>query len=473
MEQKNDKNENENQTVFSVPVTPENRRAELFLKCNPTTKSAIIELREALDALSSSSQKNLKNMLPDFSRAEAHVQRALDVLLTSGNKAPVQTLTSFHKELEVVSAEVSAEVAEWLSANYTPQAPHSFEESKERLISRKCSELDAIEAMGDGDDTILDELGRVMDWNNFDVFSLQEKSGGKALSVLAVHLFHHFDLFNTLDLNHQRVTRFWVQIETGYQNNPYHASIHAADVLQEFAWFLNIPEVRKSLTPLEICAGLVSAGIHDYDHPGTNNNFLIRTNHELALRYNNRSVLENHHASAGLQVLQLNQQNFFLSHIDKKSLINFRRLVTSLVLSTDMSYHFQLQTDFVTKFTSDKGKLSLEDPAKRELFLQIILHAADLGNCGKPWVFAQVWGERVVTEFFVQGDKEKQLGLPVSAMNDREKSNAAELQSGFIKTIVLPMFEEIVPLLPEVSILHENAKINYENWRKKLTTSSS
>eukprot|EP00298_Acanthocystis_sp_HF-20_P016657 c21545_g2_i1.p1 GENE.c21545_g2_i1~~c21545_g2_i1.p1 ORF type:complete len:326 (+),score=128.77 c21545_g2_i1:51-1028(+) len=322
---------------------------------------------------------------------------------------------------------------------------------------------------GDGEDNTLDELGRVMDWNNFDVFALHEKSGGKALSVLAVHLFHHFNLFNALNLNQQRVTRFWVQIETGYQKVPYHASVHAADVLQEYAWFLNLPEVRNSLSPLEICAALVSAGIHDYDHPGTNNNFLIRTNHELALRYNNRSVLENHHVSAGLQVLQLVKENFFLSHLDRKSLVNFRRLVSSLVLATDMSVHFQLQTDFVSKFASANGKLNLEDPPTRELVLQLLLHAADLSNCGKPWRFAEVWGERVVTEFFLQGDKEKQLGLPVSAMNDRDKSHAAELQSGFIKTIVLPMFEAILPFLPEVSVQLENSKANYDHWRKKLT----
>ena len=42
---------------------------------------------------------------------------------------------------------------------------------------------------------------------------------------------------------------------------------------------------------------MVGALVHDVGHPGLNNNYQIMTNSPLAVRYNDRSVLENHHCS--------------------------------------------------------------------------------------------------------------------------------------------------------------------------------
>ena len=42
---------------------------------------------------------------------------------------------------------------------------------------------------------------------------------------------------------------------------------------------------------------------HDIEHGGYNNAFLISTNDRLSLRYNDHSVLENHHASVAWGII--------------------------------------------------------------------------------------------------------------------------------------------------------------------------
>jgi calcium/calmodulin-dependent 3',5'-cyclic nucleotide phosphodiesterase len=51
------------------------------------------------------------------------------------------------------------------------------------------------------------------------------------------------------------------------------------------------------LSDLEIFTSLIAAIIHDYDHSGTTNNFHINSDSKLAILYNDRAVLENHHVS--------------------------------------------------------------------------------------------------------------------------------------------------------------------------------
>ena len=53
-----------------------------------------------------------------------------------------------------------------------------------------------------------------------------------------------------------------------------------------------------------------SATVHDYEHGGLNNDFLIKTAHPLAITYNDSSPLENHHLAASSRVLYMPENCF-------------------------------------------------------------------------------------------------------------------------------------------------------------------
>ena len=58
------------------------------------------------------------------------------------------------------------------------------------------------------------------------------------------------------------------------------------------------------MTSLEVLAILVAAAIHDVEHTGTTNSFHILSNSELALLYNDKSVLEHHHLHTAFKLMQ-------------------------------------------------------------------------------------------------------------------------------------------------------------------------
>lgn len=67
---------------------------------------------------------------------------------------------------------------------------------------------------------------------------------------------------------------------------------------------------RQGADRLSLLASYIAALIHDFEHTGVNNDFLIKTNHDLAITYNLQSPLENHHLAASTRVFLQQRHNF-------------------------------------------------------------------------------------------------------------------------------------------------------------------
>ena len=76
------------------------------------------------------------------------------------------------------------------------------------------------------------------EWN-FDVFRLDELTGGRPLCVFAIHCLRSLGLFEVLNLNLEKLVNFFTQIEVGYVRDvPFHNNIHATGLLYLFGLFV-------------------------------------------------------------------------------------------------------------------------------------------------------------------------------------------------------------------------------------------
>lgn len=96
---------------------------------------------------------------------------------------------------------------------------------------------------------------------------------------------------------------------------------------------------KAKLDDLEFSTMLLAACCHDFEHPGFNNAFLIETNHELAVRYNDESVLENHHVAGSFALISNDKYNLVKKY-SREDYKRFRKIMISCILETDMSKHF-------------------------------------------------------------------------------------------------------------------------------------
>lgn len=181
---------------------------------------------------------------------------------------------------------------------------------------------------------------------------------------------------------------------------------------------------------------LFAAAIHDVDHPGVTNQYLIDSGHELALMYNDESVLENHSLAVAFKLLQEDGCNF-IENLNKKQRQTLRRMTIDMVLATDMSKHMSLLADLKTMVETKKvagnGILLLDNYTERIQVLQNMLHCADLSNPTKPLDIYRQWVEKVMDEFHQQGDRERSQNLQISPMCDRLNANVEGSQVGRVR----------------------------------------
>lgn len=104
------------------------------------------------------------------------------------------------------------------------------------------------------------------------------------------------------------------------------------------------------------------------------------------------------------------------------------------------------------------------DDEARTLALQMALKCADLGHwaCQRP--VHRKWVQRLEEEFFRQGDKEGEAGLPISPLMDRNKGGVTKSQTGFYSIVALPQFQAFCANFPACTPLLEAIKDNYQMW---------
>ncbi|XP_038856651.1 cAMP-specific 3',5'-cyclic phosphodiesterase 4D-like isoform X1 [Salvelinus namaycush] len=372
----------------------------------------------------------------------------------------------------------------------TPQTQKEKEDKKNRPMSEISgvkklqhsssltnSNIPRFGVKSETEDELAKELEDVNKWG-LNVFKVTQFSGNRPLTVMMHTIFQERDLLKTFKIPLDTFITYLMTLEDHYHGDvAYHNNIHAADVTQSTHVLLSTPALEAVFTDLEILAAIFASAIHDVDHPGVSNQFLINTNSELALMYNDSSVLENHHLAVGFKLLQEENCDIF-QNLSKKQRQSLRKMVIDIVLATDMSKHMNLLADLKTmvetKKVTSSGVLLLDNYSDRIQVLQNMVHCADLSNPTKPLQLYRQWTDRIMEEFFTQGDRERERGMEISPMCDKHNASVQKSQVGFIDYIVHPLWETWADLVhPDAQDILDTLEDNREWYQSTIPQSPS
>lgn len=254
-------------------------------------------------------------------------------------------------------------------------------------------------------------------------------------------------LFNSKDFS--KLASFLTRVEVSYQTTSYHNALHAVDVVGATEVLMNQLEASKSVkfSLIQRVSTLLAAACHDAGHPGVTSQHIFqfykpkriqRLFFDAGVSENrgHAGMLERYHLSLSFQYLKESGLSQLLT--DASFIDNFQKCI----LGTDMTKHNHA-VDVLVRLNRDGARPGAQLALFNAEILPIVVHLADLSNPAKDFFDCLAWANRVVDEFYEQGDVEKMYGHEaVAPVFDRNSSKLEDIQVGFIKGIVSPLFGE-------------------------------
>ena len=325
----------------------------------------------------------------------------------------------------------------------------------------------------------INEILSFVSSSNFNIFDLNDYAERNSMLFLVDECFNKMNLYNKNSLiSSEMINTFVKEITNGYDRSVlYHNDLHACDVFQTVYCIFNQGNLKEKLKLdyLDVISLFIASISHDYKHMGLNNAYHVKTQSDIAITYNDKSVLENYHISETYKLI--GKINIFENFkAEEKRLI--RRRMIDCVLATDISYHPSVLASLVKNvelFDIKKGKnvekmIYCDNIAKtfenQQIVLNLLIHSADISNPCKSASITRIWVDLLFMEYFEQGDLERKNNIPFTMFCDRKTTNINKCQYGFVRYIVKPTFECLLCISPEVESYFKNILENEKRYEK-------
>ncbi|CAI5708848.1 unnamed protein product [Hyaloperonospora brassicae] len=251
----------------------------------------------------------------------------------------------------------------------------------------------------------------------FDVIALEELMPGNVVVCVGMLIFVSIDGGEEfLDLS--VLPSFLRHIQERYDDSmPFHNATHAADVMHTLFMLLWNTRLGEKISHHNKIGALLAAVMHDVEHVGLTNDFLIKTGHPIARKYPTKAPMESKHMDLALQAV-VDPEFGILSKMTPVYQNEVLDVVRETISATALIYQPELLAE-VNNTTADEWKMLEEEDTVLPQGLQvralrIAMHVSDISQTMKPFTNHQKWVFRLNDEHYKQGELDKREQWRVS-----------------------------------------------------------
>ncbi|XP_030843217.1 high affinity cGMP-specific 3',5'-cyclic phosphodiesterase 9A, partial [Strongylocentrotus purpuratus] len=380
----------------------------------------------------------------DIQKMESRLELLEKKVLIDGGEIPTVVYELRNKVEEFRDKLESVEHLSWLgltkefvasSTNHLPFYKQKLRKTQEeqKRVWEKFSKISHLQ--------LTDDIREYLRQPTFDNWQWEDAE----MMLLLQQMYIDLDFIAKFNIEMPILQNFLFEVFRHYNNVPFHNFKHCfcvSQMMYGIIWRVDLP---KLIGHQECLVMITSAICHDLDHPGYNNAYQVNAGTELALRYNDISPLENHHCSVAFKILEKPHCNIF-KNLSPEIFKQVREGIIRCILATDMAKHNEILNGFKDIIST----FDFSNKVHKDLLTKICIKVADISNEARPMDVAEPWIDCLLQEFFNQSDMEKLEGLPVAPFMDREKVTKHTSQTGFIRFVLLPLFESLGLLFPKL-----------------------
>lgn len=252
----------------------------------------------------------------------------------------------------------------------------------------------------------------------------------------------------------KQLNEYVSSLATMYRNNPFHNFEHASHVTMSVMKLLSrivAPELDESETlhdhtygitsdPLTQFAVVLSALMHDADHPGVPNSQLVREQSRLAVAYQLKSIAEQNSVDLAWELLMDEKfeelrRTIYATEVEFR---RFRQMVVNTVMATDIMDKDlgKLRKERWDKAFADEGDADPDSvDRKASIVIEHLIAASDVAHTMQHWHVYQKWNKRFFHECYnayLSGRSEKN---PADTWFEGEK--------GFFDFYIVPLARKL------------------------------
>uniref|UniRef100_A0A4W5M4E8 Phosphodiesterase n=1 Tax=Hucho hucho TaxID=62062 RepID=A0A4W5M4E8_9TELE len=299
---------------------------------------------------------------------------------------------------------------------------------------------------------------RLMEFS-FSDFELSDAETTQA----TIRMFVDLNLVQNFQMKYKVLCQWILSVKKNYRKNvAYHNWRHAFNTSQCMFALFKSGQLQSNMSELEILALMIATLSHDLDHRGVNNSYIQRSDHPLAQLYCH-STMEHHHFDQCLMILN-SPGNQILSSLSLDEYKATLKMIERAILATDLALYMKRRGEFFE--LTKNSQFVWDDDYHKDLLRSMLMTACDISAITKPWPVQKRIAELVATEFFEQGDKERQeLNIePIDLMNREKRDKIPSMQVSFIDAICTQLKMELA-IYHSCSPLLEGCQKNRQNWK--------
>lgn len=148
-----------------------------------------------------------------------------------------------------------------------------------------------------------------------------------------------------------------------------------------------------------------AALLHDAEHLGVPNTQLLVEHPEMAKKYKNKAIAEQHSVDVAFDILMEPKYRDLRMAIYKneKDMRRFRQLVVNVILATDIC------DKDLKDFRNRRWERAFSDPSlnveevddlKATIGIETLIQASDIHHTMQPWKVYKEWNQKLFTEMF-------------------------------------------------------------------------